>query len=222
MTKLPFDLDVSYEMGTPRFSTYLRCSNNTLEASRLYMWNLSLAARWWGPLSYTEVALRNKLHDALADSVGRDDWWEEDNLGISDKLAEKIKSAEAYAKVQCNDPNPTADNVVAASSFGVWTTVLHYENAPSLWRNHLQNEFDSDIRRGQLFHNAYNLKKLRDRIAHHEPIFNRNQQEHLTQLDYVLEAIHPDLPDLAQDCFPGLRKTIDGQHAAISFGEVDL
>lgn len=186
------------------------------------MWNLSLAARWWGPLSYAEVALRNKLHDGLAYSVNRDDWWNATDLRISNKLRTKIESAEDYVKAQCRVSNPTANNIVAASSFGVWTTVLHIENAPSLWRDRLQNEFDSNIKRGRLYDMAYKLKKLRDRIAHHEPIFKENQQEHLKQLNYVLKAIHLDLPDLAQDWFPGLWKTIDGKAEAISLGKVDL
>lgn len=220
MHKLPSNLDVSLEVGPARFSTYRRHAANTEKASRLYMWNLSLSARWWGPLSYLEVALRNKLHDALKDSVGQARWWNSRDLGISRQLKRRIEQAENFAELQKNS-QPSVDDVVAASSFGLWTSVLHRDNGQVLWRDYLSGKFGS-AKRGQLFDRTYKLKKLRDRIAHHEPIFKENQNRHLDELDFVLNAIDPTLPRLVKDCFPGLPAVIQGYDAAITRGEVDL
>lgn len=220
MHQLPSELDVSLEVGPARFSTYRRHAVDTEKATRLYMWNLSLSARWWGPLSYLEVALRNKLHDALKDSVGQARWWDSGDLEISHQLKHRIKQAENFAKMQKNS-QPSVDDVVAASSFGVWTSVLHRDNAQVLWRDYLSEAFES-VGRGELFDKTYKLKKLRDRIAHHEPIFRVNHTSHLDELDFVLTAINPELKALVQKCFPGLPAVIQGYDAAITHGEVDL
>ena len=221
MIQLPLDLDVSYEVGPARFSTYERCTESRLEASRLYMWNLSLSARWWGPLSYLEVALRNALHDALQYSVGQPKWWEDNSLNLSRPLEQKIRDAERYACRQSKNQSPTVDDVVAASTFGLWTSVLHRDNAQNLWRNHLSQEFNQ-VRRGVLFDNAIKLKNLRNRIAHHEPIFRDDHKLNLRRLELVLGAIHEDLPGLTRQWFPGLRSAIDGYNDAITDGYVDL
>ncbi|WP_295627695.1 hypothetical protein [uncultured Corynebacterium sp.] len=223
MIQLPHDHDVSYEAGEARFSTYLRATGgHHVKASRLYMWNLSVSARWWGPLAYLEVALRNKLHDRLAESVGRKDWWLDEGLHMSEHLMRNIADAQRYARSQLKSGSPSADDVVAASSFGLWTSVLHKDNAQGLWRDHLQAGFDGRVKRGPLYDNAYKLKKLRDRIAHHEPIFAENQGQHLRELDVVLAAIHEDLPSLVGEWFPGLRCAIDGYDEALRSGTVDL
>lgn len=204
-------------------STYRKAvGGDTVRASRLYMWNISVSARWWGPLAYTEVALRNKLHDQLARSVGQEKWWSDPGLEISEHLAKNIDDATKFALGQSGLESPSADDVVAASSFGLWTSVLHRENAQGLWRPHVQSDFEQQVKRGVLYDNAYKLKKLRDRIAHHEPIFAENHHQHVGRLKFVLGAVHPDLPDLVMEWFPGLLCTIEGYDKALDTGIVDL
>ena len=78
------------------------------------------------------------------------------------------------------------------------------------------------MKRGALFDQAYKLKKLRDRIAHHEPIFAERHETHLKEMRFVLSAIHEELPRVVEDCFPSLRRAIDGKKAALQHGIVDL
>lgn len=118
--------------------------------------------------------------------------------------------------------NPSANDIVAASSFGLWTSCLHKDRAQTLWRHHLAAGFHPTLKRGALFDQAYKLKKLRDRIAHHEPIFAERHETHLKEMRFVLSAIHEELPPLVEDCFPSLRRAIDGKEAALQHGVVDL
>ena len=222
MNELSRDLDVSREAGGARFSSYRIATENDLQASRLYMWNLSLAARWWGPLAYTEVALRNKIHEQLADSTGTATWWDALPEKVSPQLERSIKDAVRFAGRATKSENPSANDIVAASSFGLWTSCLHKDHAQTLWRHHLAAGFHPTLKRGALFDQAYKLKKLRDRIAHHEPIFAERHETHLKEMRFVLSAIHEDLPRLVEDCFPSLRRTIDGKEAALQHGVVDL
>ena len=87
---------------------------------------------------------------------------------------------------------------------------------------HVQSDFEQQVKRGVLYDNAYKLKKLRDRIAHHEPIFAENHHQHVGRLKFVLGAVHPDLPDLVMEWFPGLLCTIEGYDKALDTGIVDL
>lgn len=226
MSVLPEDHDVSALVGPARFSTYMHAAaGDTVKASRLYMWNLELAGRWWAPLAYMEVALRNKLHDQLSRSSGRTDWWNE--TGIVDAMSASLrhqvsKAVHDAGRRRPRTAQPTSDDVVAASSFGLWTSVLHSSLGQTIWRTHLRDGFADTVRRGPLYDNAYKLKQLRNRIAHHEPIFAYRHGDNLRRFNYVLASVDQSLDRVDEVLFPGLRRSIAGYESAVDRGQVDL
>ncbi|ULJ74489.1 hypothetical protein L2W42_21845 (plasmid) [Rhizobium gallicum] len=64
----------------------------------------------------------------------------------------------------------------AELNWGFWTGILAKRYETSLWRPHLRSVFQSadPLTRGQIFVPLDDLRRLRNRIAHHEPILNRN------------------------------------------------
>lgn len=69
----------------------------------------------------------------------------------------------------------TTGHVVAELSFGFWIGLLANRYHQSLWVPTLRHAFPRlSGRRTQLHADLKRLRKLRNRAAHHEPIFARN------------------------------------------------
>jgi hypothetical protein len=81
----------------------------------------------------------------------------------------------------------TTGHVVAELSFGFWIGLLANRYHQSLWVPTLQHAFPRfGGRRTQLHGDLERLRKLRNRAAHHEPIFARNlTTDHEVVLDII-------------------------------------
>lgn len=224
MIILPPQHDVSYELGEARFATYLNAvGDDECKASRPYMWNLSLCERCWGPLSYIEVAFRNEIHFTLAEHIDQDDWWSAPSCNLSNHSRRNLAEAMRFATGR-ERSNPSADDVVAASSFGLWTSLIHRESAQTMWRNCLDKGFQDrgSLSRGDIYDTAYKLKKFRDRIAHHEPIFAQNHAAMKQRLLTLCGSMNSTLAEQFMSWFPALASAIEGYDNAINHGMVDL
>lgn len=130
-----------------------------------------------------EVVVRNAVHAQLAERTGRPDWWTDTRLDA--QLLPRERSAIADAVVTAGERNdePSADDVVAASGFGLWVGLLSdgiprhplhsYETA--LWQPRLRRAFRYySGGRKQLHAELDAIRRTRNRVAHHEPIFRTN------------------------------------------------
>ncbi len=189
-------------LSDARLSRYLdHYHGNERAALRLYTWNLRVASAFWGPLSILEVVVRNALHTQLSTRCRRDDWWEHDHLYLCSRERESIDSTLDTLKRR-GMPEPTANDVVAATSFGLWVgltgagiprdPIYSYETA--LWQPRLVKAFPNahGVRRKQIHAHLRSLQILRNRIAHHEPIFNAPHAQLLGTIRQVVGYVHPD------------------------------
>lgn len=168
-------------IGEPRLSSYLRhYQGHEPYALRLYSWNISAATALWGPIGVMEVVVRNSINAQMRDRAGRDDWWEASNTYLMDREQGILNSAIEKLQRRGN-ATPSADDVVAATSFGLWTGLtseglarhptLSYET--TYWQPRLHRAFPNlgGVRRKQLHRQLDDVRQIRNRIAHHEPIF---------------------------------------------------
>lgn len=88
--------------------------------------------------------------------------------------------------------------VVAELALGFWWSLLGDEYNRRLWQPCLQYAFDGSVRRRQLHLALDELRRLRNRIAHHEPIHTRD-----------LEADYAILLDTSGRVSPRLRAQIE-------------
>lgn len=181
--------ELESSLSPERFSTYLAATggDRTL-AVRLYTWNTAVSAAFYGPLQALEVALRNAMSRNLQ-SVYGSTWYDNPAIGL-DKggLAriEQTKRELAKDKYPVDPPH-----VIASLSFGFWVSLLgpggfidwgakrksNYEM--TLWRSALRNAFPHAVRiaRKDVHAPLSFLRTFRNRIAHHEPIFNRHLEK---------------------------------------------
>lgn len=161
-------------LSTDRYATFLAaCNGNQEQAVRLCSWNIAMSAALWGGFSVMEIALRNAMHDQLVRWVNRDDWW---NGNVPLFPLEKNKIIEAVRSVSKEKgPRLTAGHVVADLTLGFWVKLLSNGYHQRLWVPALQYAFPNITgTRRDLHRDLERLRKLRNRIAHHEPIFARN------------------------------------------------
>jgi hypothetical protein len=145
------------------------------------------------------VALRNAFHQALVPVYGLH-WYDNPLAGLTPVACARI--AEAKQKLQGNGKPITPPRVVAELSFGFWERLLsrgpggnrNYE--VTLWRPALHRAFPYAHRpRTEVHRPLPGLRDLRNRIAHHEPIFAHDlAADYRTILD-VIGWMCPDTRD---------------------------
>lgn len=185
------DLEASF--SPERMGTYLRAVQGDREkALHLYTWNTAISAAFYGPLQGLEVALRNAMHRQFAGRYGAA-WYNNPAAGLDTGCLVRI--ADAKTDVTRTGHTEEPPRVVAALSFGFWISLLgsggrinpvgrkaNYEM--TLWRPALRGAFPNctSLTRKQAHKPLDCLRKLRNRIAHHEPIFARdlaNDHQHV-------------------------------------------
>jgi len=184
-----------------------------------YAWNMALGAALYAPLQCLEVALRNTLHDALTGYHGTERWYERRTAFRDDATYDKVQKA--MAKV----PDPSAPDapgrVVAALDFGFWTTLLSRPyGSPSSrhtgWRRlwpelvtvafpHFPHATGTAQDRATLAQRFDDIRRLRNRVSHHEPIWKGRIDQSTGRLvslreqhEEIIEAIDWINPDLAR------------------------
>lgn len=151
------------------------CLGDRSAAVRLYSWNIQVSAAFQAPLGCLEVAFRNALHYRLSTLFGRGDWW----LSPGTRLHHTGQHilTEAVQEIQRRGIRPTPGRVVAELPFGFWVSLLgsgtDYETR--LWRPALRHAFPGYRGQRRPLHQEFDeVRRFRNRIAHHEPIHRRD------------------------------------------------
>lgn len=180
-------------VSTDRFETYLEAvGRDTDRALRLYCWNIEASGAWWGPFHVLEVAVRNSVHSRLVARTGRPDWWHSTGLSLKGDHPKRLREAVDRAS-RDHAGNSTAGHVVAQLSLGFWIGLLANRYHQHLWIPDLRQAFPHyNGRRDDLHQSLERLRKLRNRVAHHEPVFARDLgADHRMILD-MLGYINPE------------------------------
>ncbi len=142
---------------------------DTVLALRLYERNTALSEALYSALQGLEVTLRNRVDRALASGLGRADWYNAELL-----YAEQLRPVEQAKQALAREEKPPSPGrVVAELSFGFWTGMMgpKYDD---LWRLHLVRVFaHRPLQRTEAHERLNTIRKLRNRVAHYEPILSR-------------------------------------------------
>lgn len=174
-----------------RLAPYQAAAGSQRAAVDLYRWNIAVSAAVYEGLHLLEVVLRNAMHDQLViwhQRTGNSDSWIDDRAGI---LEDRARKDIATARARTRKPSPTEGHAVAELTFGFWRFLLARRYQDNLWRlavrhafPHLQPQTRSVVEKPLI-----SLHKLRNRIAHLEPVHRRDlladRQDILTVLGYI-------------------------------------
>jgi len=179
-------------LSAERFERYLVFVDRKQElALRLYDINASLSQAMYVPLQALEVTLRNSIHTCLSERE-RAYWFDCPDFLRSGNQTRAIGEVKARLIEEKKPVEP--GRIVAGLSFGFWTGMFGppYEE---LWRSHLhgivQDKTESLTRRS--FSGPLGkIRKLRNRIVHHECIIGWRLKDCYSEVDLILKRISPE------------------------------
>lgn len=181
------DAALQQALSAPRLGRYLRDSGGIIDAAlSLYERNARMAEAFYRPLQSLEVCLRNGLSDQLAAQYGAN-WFTNSGPPFADDALKKLDRA--IDDIQDARRNVTPGAVVAELSFGFWVTILAKRYDGTIWRSALASSFLEAGRRmpRQRVHNRMDaIRKFRNRVFHHEPIYDLNPAQVHAE---IIEAI---------------------------------
>jgi hypothetical protein len=181
-------VELEVRLSSDRLQPYrASVGGDTERAIRLYEQNTLLSESLYGVLQGLEIALRNSIHAQLTASFGRPDWW--CVLRLKPEQAMMLQSAQESLRRESKPLD--ASRIVAELSFGFWTG-LTGPRYSDLWRDHLVKIFPRrPVQRADVQLRLNSIRKLRNRIAHHEPILSRPLQKDVNQIFDTLAWISP-------------------------------
>ncbi|MFG2047858.1 Abi family protein [Micromonospora sp. NPDC048935] len=148
------------------------------KAVALYEWNAKMSGIFWITLGHVEVLIRNAMHQQLTNWSTRqhqESRWYLDPGNVFDPRRLK-EIAEARRRATRDGRQETPGRVVAELNFGFWRYLLISSYDRSLWP-HLRNAWPSKLLRREVQEPLTELHEFRNRLAHHEPIYNRPIKE---------------------------------------------
>lgn len=155
-----------------RLSKYRSAANgDRSQAINLYLWNIALSESLYGPIHHAEVILRNGLYSRMVSGFGVN-WF--DSVQLTPHLTKLLQDAKDSLTKE--GKNITDSRLVAELNLGFWLGLLTKRYETKLWIPHLRHAFAQGPRglpRQTTYDQVNGMRSLRNRIAHHEPIFER-------------------------------------------------
>lgn len=165
-------------MSKERWATYQKLgSEYGLSASELYVRNLTYSKELYVILGGLEVILRNAFQEQLSRHFGKPDWMSDLTLL---RRSHKEQVGKAIDKlVQNKSGQYVLPDLIAELSFGFWTHLLDAPYEQELWapalRKCFPHKFGRPVRK-DIESRLKNLLRLRNKIAHLEPIIRYESQ----------------------------------------------
>lgn len=164
--------------------------SDSLDAVARYIWNLALGAAMQPVLHVLEITFRNHIFDNSVKFIDEsklkfrvvDCWLDADPTLLE---GNEVRSVDGAKETLLRRRKPlTPGRLIARLGFGFWVGLCKrpYEqgrtSGPALWPAMLNTGFPflpkAKRTRSQIYHRADRLRELRNRVSHHEPIWDRD------------------------------------------------
>ena len=192
-------------LSVPRFSVYLAAADSDRgRALALYEWNTQLSAALLHDLAHVEVGLRNAYDRARSDRWPGPPHWTlagetvfapvyrtrgRRRVDINERPRDNLRQAMGNA----GGPQARPGKVVAELMFGFWRYLSISGREITLWRPYLHHGFVTGTSRLAVDGPMSRLDRLRNRVAHHEPLLTQNPPARRGDVSSLLDCISPDL-----------------------------
>ncbi|WP_113718147.1 hypothetical protein [Arthrobacter dokdonensis] len=200
-------------LSRPRLAPYLDTAGSLQGAVRLYRWNVELSGAVYEALHIFEVVLRNAMDEQLCvwnagqvdPTTGEShssDWLLDPSILLERVVGRDLPEAKNRAghstRARPKDQrDPLHADILAALSMGTWRFLLPGRNdlgKQLLWDEALHHAFPH-LRRPvhELERAVDGVYRLRNRVAHLEPLINSSIAAQLANMRTVIGAIDQDL-----------------------------
>lgn len=174
-----------------RLSTYeAACpqdKNVQENAVKLYAWNAQVSASLLAPLHICEVVIRNAVAEALEAVYGSRWPWSQGFIQSLPSPRVQYDPTRDLQKARRNQP--TTGKVIPELKFVFWQKLFTRRFDQRIWDRHIHRVFpnlpkNKTVREcsALIYHELDAIRLLRNRIAHHEPIFSRDLAKDLDRI----------------------------------------
>ena len=182
-------------LSPARMSTYETAANpvgdDDPSALNLYVWNAQLSGAFTAPLHICEVVIRNAISDALKAKYGQLWPW---SPGFEQSLpSPRVGYNPRQDLFNARRGAHTTGKVIPELKFAFWQRMFTSRHDNRVWNDHLIRvlpalDLTKSVQelRQSLYDDLETIRKLRNRIAHHEPIFNRNLTEDFERISTLI------------------------------------
>lgn len=171
-------------LSVERFQKYAKGDEGLVPPLARYLWNVRLSEALYPTLNCLEIGMRNSVHRSFTAEYGPL-WFDTPGL-LGPKEIESVDTAK-FLLAKARKPL-TPEGVVAELNFGFWTTLMsrqHMSDNPSMtddylkpWPRLLKQTFPhvpkQELTRAKLSSPLNEIRVLRNRISHHEPIWHQS------------------------------------------------
>ncbi len=172
-------------LSAGRISTFETATHTTQPsdpaAVALYAWNAQIAAYLLMPLHICEVVVRNAASEAIAAIHGANWPW---NPGFHASLPLRLNGTRYSPRIDLQNvshTHTTPGKVIPELKFAFWEHMFTARHDTKIWKSQILRVFPNHDA-GKAWYDVRNrvnadlqvIRRLRNRIAHHEPIFGRN------------------------------------------------
>lgn len=192
-------IDLEAVLSPPRFATYLReAGGDRHRALEIYCWNTDISAAFYVMLQFCELSVRNGAVEAI-EAVFGPNWHLNRGFGYTLPVLNGGRGYQPGQDLrQCASRVPTAGKVVAELKFAFWQYLFVQGQDPRVWTPRLATAFPGYDRamtvpaaRASMYDDIEKIRKFRNRIAHHEPIFGRNLSDDKNRIRKLVEWRRP-------------------------------
>lgn len=172
-------------LSVPRFDAYMSvCGDDVATALALYEWNISLCQVLLKDLSHFEVALRNAYDRALDGYWHGSAHWLFDNdspvrrpimrrnAGGNTVDVNRLNRKQIQIATGSLSQPATPDCVVSNLTLGFWAHMTDRSHERDLWIPVIHCVWPRGTNRKDLHRKIQSVNALRNRVAHHEHLFN--------------------------------------------------
>jgi hypothetical protein len=196
-TKAMID-DIRAVLSAARLGRYEAAAGVTApddpRAVELYAWHAQVSAALLAPLHICEVVVRNAVSEALEARYGARWPWAS---GFEQSLPPIAKHSRDYQPLldvlNTRRNAQTTGKVIPELKFVFWQKMFTARHDTRLWTPHLRKVFPNldqtqsiqDLRK-RIYADLDQLRALRNRVAHHEPIFMRDLAADLQKMEELV------------------------------------
>ncbi|MGO8311182.1 hypothetical protein ACC797_11920 [Rhizobium ruizarguesonis] len=160
-------------------------------AFKWYLWNARLSKAFLFPLQAAEVVVRNAIHRAFSNFLGGPGWVFSPPFTLNPKHA--ASHASSLTRLRLFKADPTSDDAVACLSFDFWSNLFR-DDYEALWivPGLLEAVFPNAPKgadRERIQKLVKRINKLRNRIAHHEPVHAEHHRSKLDSTGTILDFV---------------------------------
>ncbi len=168
------------------------------DAFRLYLWNCALCEAFYLPMHFAEISVRNAIHEHLTNRLTHK--WFENQAFINTLDHRRRQDLEELleAERRRHGDKLTCHHLVSELSFGFWQHLLTKRFDRFVWARGLQTAFPNlpeSIGRQEVHDRVEVIRKWRNRIAHHKPIFDRGPSARYQDILQLIRWVCIDVAD---------------------------